>query len=53
MLLIFYIQEEPLFLALALKTFNKSFNSCLMDVTLLTMVKSELAEKKADDASQF
>ena len=42
-------QEEPLFLALALKTFNKSFNSCLMDATLLTMVKSELAEKKTED----
>ena len=50
---IYILQEEPLFLALALKTFNKSFNSCLMDATLLTIVKSELAEKRADDALQL
>ena len=47
------IQEEPLFLALAVKTFNRSFNSSLMDATMLTIVKSELAEKRAEDALQL
>ena len=41
-----YKLEEPLFLALALKTFNKSMNAALMDARLLTMLRSELAERR-------
>jgi phosphoribosylcarboxyaminoimidazole (NCAIR) mutase len=37
--------SEPLFLAVALKTFNKSLNSALMDARVLTMAKEELAER--------
>ena len=47
----FIIQEETLFLALALKTFNKSLNTALVDANKLTLLVTDLPEKIEEEKS--